>query len=105
MIYLATLEYRDIENYEAGGHLRDSSRNKSNDDFDMEGRDSKDRIVNISSDIILKISELLYVRTRFKSDLPTEEILLENMLEFIPIFLNNVIECQVLTESPERLEN
>ncbi|CAI2379389.1 unnamed protein product [Moneuplotes crassus] len=104
MIYLGGLEHSEIETFEGGSHSRDYSNEKPKRDSDVDEEMTKHRIVNISADIITKLEELLYYRTRFRSDLPTEELLLENMLEFVPIFMNNVIENQILTESQERLD-
>lgn len=103
LIYLGNLNYSQIESFKGGEQYRDSSRNQGGNDEDMDESNMKDRVANISADIIMKLPELLYFRTRFRSDFPTEELLLENMLEFIPIFLNNVIENQIMEENSDKL--
>lgn len=99
-IYLFNLDYSDIDTFAGGADYlsnKDLEESKKMDPEEEEGVLSS--IINIASDIIPRLDELMYVRTRFKSELPTEEALLENMLEFIPIFLNNVIEGQVLSQT------
>lgn len=100
LIYLGNLTHSEIETFEGGDHYRGGPRSRERKD---EEGNMRGRISNISTDIIVRLSELLYFRTRFMSDLPTEELLLENMLEFIPIFLNNVIENQIMDLESERL--
>ena len=59
-------------------------------------------IRNISQDILQQLERLIYERTRLLYDLPTEEILLDNVLEFTTVFLNNVVECQALADNSDR---
>jgi len=106
-IYLCNLEHSDIDTFTGGGDylsLKDFNQEKRQEhQEDDEGILSTMR--NISINIISKLEQLLYVRTRFKSELPTEEILLQNVFEFIPIFLNNVIESQVMHDNRDNKLN
>lgn len=103
--YLVNLEFSDIEGFEGGFDLLNNKESEDNQPMDYSEDATKLAMANISNEIIPKLEELLYERTRFKSELPTEELLLENMFEFIPIFFNNLIEAEIMTGNAERLNH
>jgi hypothetical protein len=107
-IYLCSLEYSDIESFTGGSsYLSAQDFNEKEKSKNREENDDAFLSImnNISINIIGKLENMLYERTRFNSELPTEEILLQNVFEFIPILLNNVIESQVMFENKDNSLN
>jgi hypothetical protein len=102
MIYLCNLDHSEIENFQGGAGLIESRGFEDNKDMEDDEEGAVNVIRNISQDILQQLEKLIYERTRLLFDLPTEEILLDNVLEFTTVFLNNVVECQALTDNSDR---
>ena len=104
-IYLKNLDYSDVEMFTGGSEYL-SSKEIEEEKIDLEKEEAiSSSITNISIDIIKKLSEILYTRTKLNSDFPSEDILLDVIFEFIPVFLNSVIQDEVWLDENELIIN
>lgn len=107
-IYLSNLEYSDIDSpFSFADSLDNPSNDRDIEEFKKHSQDEEHDIESItktiSVNIIKRLEDLLYTRTRMKTDLVPNDKLIENIFDFIPTFLNNVIGCQLLMHSDENL--
>jgi hypothetical protein len=102
MIYLHNLDHSEVELFEGGSHF-DKKELKDQNMMEPGENEVASKIENITDNIISKLGDLIFNRTNFMSGLPADEVLIENILEFVPIFFNYVVESHMMHGNSERL--
>lgn len=99
-IYLKNIDFSDVDSFMGGSDYLSSKDVEEKIDGGNEESLSQS-ITSTSVEIIKKLSQILYSRTKLNSEFPPEDVLLDVIFEFIPVFLNNVIQDEVCLDENE----